>query len=687
MRYLMVAICLLAPVLALAQDDAGELLKNPGFDVDENKDGLPDGWSCSDKVIRRQEIQAFGGNYEIVSLPGSYVLATQDVALKPGQQYNLTMRMRGEGGALGGALILHGATKPTREFSIVWNLEPGGTYENYVATFKAPDPACRLYIYNVARKGTIYYDRVSLREGSPDQLIVQQLSIAKIDRPIGEPPVTEHIPYGRNLAGGPLKTFIALRSFRHMREVTELGQRVDLDCDVLNAGYDGDETVSETGRRMMQRLDDSFYEVYLVGSRLGPAALKTIQARVQKGAGLVVLEGFGQTGKFLDVKQLADAPADHVVLRGVPWDVMPPGIMTGMQTGQLGQGRVVRLNFPIDACRVWGLIPIGLKYDDWIGRQWTYWDGWLSLLGRAMLWAARGPADSSPRRPAGPPAGAQVIYRSARELRFDGPNLRLAPRTVALDAQGRPQLQAPAELPAGAVLADVMLRDKDGKTVDWTTQLISTPQQARIVELQPESPTVKPGDPVKLTVKLAVDKPADVTVEGRLIDAFGRQEAIGSLTQTGATGEPTVTLVLPLARPLGVHHKAFVRVLVGGREQDSRWAPVRVPELGPKLANADFLATPWGPGGFPSALGLLADRTRELGLNGEFCVNQYLAGEHGMLVAGYCSGAGAFRESSHPGDMRKMCLRDPAVVEKYTTAAKEAAAMQAPDGPYAVGIT
>ena len=286
MRVLLLLTCLLLPVLVCAQNE-GELLKNPGFDLDENKDGIPDGWSTNDKTTRRQEVQAFSGNYELVSLPGTYVLATQDVTLKPGQQYNLTMRIRGEGGAMGGALVLHGPTAPTREFSIVWNLEVGDKYENYVASFKAPDAACCLYIYNVARQGTIYYDSVSLREGSPDQLIVQQLSLPKIDRPIEEPPVTEHIPYGRNLAGGPLKTFIALRSFRHMREVVELAQRLDLDYDVLNAGTDGDEAVSETGRRMMQRLGDGFYEVYLVSSKLSPAATQDHQGtrRAGRGAG------------------------------------------------------------------------------------------------------------------------------------------------------------------------------------------------------------------------------------------------------------------------------------------------------------------------------------------------------------------------------------------------------------------
>lgn len=677
---LLLILCLLLPVCALAQDE-GELLKNPGFDIDADGDNVADHWSSSANAIRRQEVQAFSGNYELVSLPGAYVLATQDTPLKKGQQYNLRLRLRCEGGAMGGALLLHGPERPTREFSIVWNIEGSDKYEDFIATFTAPDPVCRLYIYNVARKGTIYYDSLSLREGSPDQLIVQQFSIPKIDRPLDEPPVTPHIPYARPLSGGPLKTFVALRSFRSMREVTELGQRIEMDADVLNCGYEGDEVVSETARRMMQRLDEDFYEVYLVSSKTSAPAVKAIKERVEKGAGLVVIEGFGQAGKFLDTKSLTEAPADHPVLRGVPFELMPQGMLTSAQVGQLGKGRVVRLNFPYTTCRVWGLIPIGLKSEDWQSRQWDYWEGWLSLLGKAMLWAGRGEAQTQP-------ATAQVIYRSGREIRFNGPNLRLPPQAVAVDAQGQVALKAPAELPAGPVLADVMLRDKDGRTVDWRTEIIKAPQQASIMGLEAGSLTVAPGEPVALALTVSAPAAVDVTVEATLIDAFGRNVSAHRSAQKLATGESIIKLALPLPNPICVHHKAFVRVLAGNREQDSAWVAVRVPELGAKLAAADFVATTWGPGTLhPLCMDLLGAQTRALDLNSEFAINGFIAGEHGMLNAGYAGGSGAFRETSHGGDVRTQCLSDPAVVEKYTTAAKEIAPDQALEGLYAAGIT
>lgn len=665
---------------AVVAQETGELLQNPGFDIDENKDNLPDGWTTSSQQIRRQEVQAFSGNYEIVSLPGVYVLATQDITLKPGQLYHLRMRIRGEGGAVGGALIVQGLSRPEREYPIVWNVEVGESYEDYIAAFTAPNPACRLYIYNVSRQGTIYYDYVSLQEGSPDELIVQQLSLPKIDRPLESPPETEHISYGHPLAHGPLKTFIALRSFRHLREAIELAQRLDLDYDVLHMGYEGNEATSETGRRVMKRLAENDYEVYLVAARLSAAAIRTIQKRVERGAGLVVLEGFGQAEKLVALETLTEAPSNHFLRSGVPWEFLPQGFLSALQIGRLGQGRVVRLVFPMESCRVWGLIPVGLKYEDWIGRQWAYWEGWLSLLSKALLWAARG-------EPQGRPDSARVVYRSARELRFDGPWLRLPPQPVPLDAQGRPLLKVPSTLAAGPVLADVFYQDREGRILDWATEILPSPQQAQIAALALKSPTIIRGEPVELAVNLKAARPVMASVEGRLIDAFGRLVSRQIVPVRLRMGSQKILVRLPLPLPLCVHHKAFVRVLVNNKEQDSRWAPVRVPAMGPWLAAQDFVAMPWGPGGFPLATGVLAEQTRELGINGEFAVNPYVASERGFLTAGYTGSGWAFREEPHSGDVRRHCLNDPAVIEKYTQEAKEAAAAQAPEGPFAVGIT
>ena len=76
------------------------------------------------------------------------------------------------------------------------------TYEEIVRTFIAPNPVARLYIYNVARtKGTVYYDYVSIRQGGPDRVIIPQLSLRRIDRPLEPPPQRRHIDWASPLPG------------------------------------------------------------------------------------------------------------------------------------------------------------------------------------------------------------------------------------------------------------------------------------------------------------------------------------------------------------------------------------------------------------------------------------------------------------------------------------------------------
>ena len=131
-------------IAACAQDVPGEVLKNPGFDEGAPGKDLPAGWSASPKHIRWREKVFMGKDYEIISQPGAYVLATQDIRLKPKQRYTITLTLKGEGGALGGALIVHGPDKPTREMPILWNIQPTSEYEKYVGTFTAIGKGCRI---------------------------------------------------------------------------------------------------------------------------------------------------------------------------------------------------------------------------------------------------------------------------------------------------------------------------------------------------------------------------------------------------------------------------------------------------------------------------------------------------------------------------------------------------------------
>ncbi|MBT3377685.1 MAG: hypothetical protein HN742_42120 [Lentisphaerae bacterium] len=696
-------VALLLATCAQAQvESPGELLKNPGFDTQSADGTLPAHWNTTtDRVLWRERVY-MSQDYEIVSKAPTYVLATQDIQLKKGQTYTLTVNCRGENGAVIGALIVHGETKVHREMPLIWNAEPTADYEDHVRTFVAPNPKARLFLYNIAKtQGTICYNHVSLREGEPDVPVISQLSFRKIDRPLTPPPTTPHIPWATPLTGGPLKAFITLRNFRCLRQVVELQQRLDLDCDVIHTGASGNECSSETGRRAMKRLTDEFYEVYVVPSRVPAPLRKAIQERVEKGAGLVIIEGFARTRELLDAKALHSAPQDHPLRQGIPWESLPHNTLEDIETGVLGKGRVVRLSFPRERGRVWGLMPYGHKLTAYRTRQFEYWEYWEALFAKAFCWAAGRETRASlslvstaPRsailqaQDSPPDATASVICRSAREIRFDGPMLRWEPTDHPIK-NGRLKLTIPAAMPAGEVLIDTVIKDAQGGVSGWHSLATRLPQKVTIRELTPEQ-TVSNGDgAIELSAELSAPTICRVILETSLIDAFGRRVVQSVTEHSVGTTAQRIPILLSPPTPICVHHKAFVRALADGREQDSRWVTVLFPDVGREAVDADFVAMPWGPGmSHPVTAEAYRARTRELGLNGEFARTPYLTTEGGLLAAGYIGGMHMFRENRNTGTgIRSRCLSDPEQIAQHVRRAREAAGEQQPYGLFAVGIT
>jgi hypothetical protein len=681
----------------------GELLTNSGFNHDADGNLLPDGWSIGANAAGWRETTYLSRDYEIFSKPGAYVLATQPVRLKPGQRYTLELRLKGSGGGLGGVLIVHGKDKPTREMPILWNIDPTDTYERYAATFVAPNPVASLYLYNVARQGTVCYDHVSLREGSPDRPFISTLTLKSIDRPEAAPVATRHIAWASPLAGGPIKACFTLRTFLCSGDLAGLAQRLELDYDAVHTGYEGDESVSDTARRATRRLDDAYYEVYVVSSRTTDVLAKTIRQRVEAGAGLVVLEGFGQASKYAPLGLWHEVDRWHALRDGIPWDLIPEKILASIQTAHLGRGRAVRLVFPIDKSRVWGLLPSENSLDAYKSRQCEYWEWWHALLAKAIAWAAKRetPARMRVERATAEridvdvddaPAGARLrlVVRSGREIRLDGPLLRLPPQEIALNAQGRASIPIPAALPCGTVIADTVLVDARGASLAWASFSTEVPQRVEIQQVVADRDTYGAGDAASLAVMLAASEPVQATIEARLIDAFGRVVSASERKERLGRGQRALTCSLVLRDPLCVHHRGMVRVLVDGREQDSQWADVLVPEVGPAVAAADFLATAWAPGmTHPALLAEFSRQTRQLGFNSEFASSLYAVSEHGVPSGGYMDPPeGIFRlEKPSAGGIRPKCLSNPAVVERYTSSARDAALRQRPLGMAAVGIT
>ena len=687
-RTLWCALFWLAPWLG------AELLTNPGFDLDADGNGLPDGWNCAAERVVWQELVYMSHNYSLTSRPGTYVVATQDVTLEPGKEYTVRLRCRTEDGGLAGVLLLHGPDRPRREKPLLWNVRADGEFLEQARTFVAPDPACRVYLYNVAKsKGKATYDMVSLIEGRPDHTIVSQLSFREIDRPLGEPVVTPHTPWARPLAGGPLRALVTLRSFRCLREVTEFRQRLELDADVLDTGYAGAECVSQTATRTMERLREDAYEVYVVPSRLGDMLAKDIRTRVEEGAGLVLIEGFARPASILEPKILAAAPPEHPLRAVVPLEKSPEGTaLREILVGSLGKGRVVLLRFDPEKCRVWGLIPTpsGALQSAYLNRQFAHWEWWYALLAECTRWAARG--DSEARIEAAELAdneiriratGARlrVVLRSAREIRWDTPGFVTEAREIPLVA-GHAVLALPDGWPAGETFVEATLLAPDGGALSWRALTVTTPQAASLAE-----PEILENTPALVRLGLAGTASSPATLSARLLDPHGRE--LDAWERNLVPGTFAERAELRPGTPLAVGLRVEARVLAGSREQDRRWRLLYRPEVARQKAAEDFVAMPWGPGMcHPAIRQDYARVTAGLGLNAEFAQVPAYVADSGMFGAGYIGGMGMFREDRHlPDGIRRRCLNDPAVQEEMLAKARENAPTQREQGIFAVGIT
>jgi len=220
--------------------------------------------------------------------------------------------------------------------------------------------------------------------------------------------------WGTPLAGGPLRALFSIYVYRTVREVVELAQRMELDYDVIEGGYRGDSLSSPDGRRIMRRMDEGAYEVYVIASRLDARLEEEIRAKVEAGAGLVVISGFGRLGNYCELDELEPVAPDHYLMRDLPWEYMPAHILNEVRVGQIGAGRVVWLNFPTDVSRVWGLMPVENDHAAWMSREMRWWEYWFGFIGRAIYYAARGESgielsrDEDGLHVTGAPPGATV---------------------------------------------------------------------------------------------------------------------------------------------------------------------------------------------------------------------------------------------------------------------------------------
>ncbi|MCC7490748.1 MAG: beta-galactosidase [Fimbriimonadaceae bacterium] len=614
--------------------------------------GAPAGWSCDPQAARRQPV---GAGWELVSRPGAYVLAAQELTLQAAAVYTLTLTVRGDAAGRAGALLLQGAG---RETYLLWDQPVDAAPRTLTRVFTAPAAAVRLLLYNVARTGEVAYRQVTLEPGRPSWPVVRELRFPALHSPSGPPPETPHVPWLRPLPGGPLRAVAALAEYRAAREWLELAQRVELDLDLLNVA--GDDLASATAERVQERLKRGQVDVLLVNARLPEVLRRCAAERLAEGGGVVLFEGRARREELPAELVWRDVAADHALLRDLPWEQLAAGLRPSVQIAEPAAGRAVRLRWDPAQVRLHGCWPVLLDSSDWEQRQFHYWEYPLALAARAVAWAGGRLGEGRLRLAEGrlqatglpPRTRCEVRPRSLREVRCGEPDRQFEASQVVL---GEPWQPADAWSAGPALLA---VRALDARGAVLASAALPWPRRAP-GELQAVAVTpavAQPGETVRVTVEVAATGPTVLQVS--LNDAHQRRYAAATARLAGA-GQATVEL--PLARSSTALSKVAVLLTTpAGRELDYGWRNVVVPALNHQAAWAEWQVTGWGEQAPPALSQQFNARLREIGWNGKFEGDSYGALEAGLFPSRSAGLPGLYPAAPRPDGVRAAgCLSDP----------------------------
>lgn len=358
--------------------------------------------------------------------------------------------------------------------------------------------------------------------------------------------------YGVNRSGKRLKALV-LCVARGMREIVELKQRMDLDVDTsLLAEYYPNEACYDYGRLISKELlrkrvlkffkpEKSPYDVVIVSGAIWKLLGKFMAQRVREwteaGTGLIVVGPTDKSEAPWDILPVArpggvrrigwDKPISHPITNGLPHALLPvtpfwncdakgltiatAGKKPAIVVGTHGKGRTVAVMYKVNGYR--GRANTGLTppYMELSAQEFRvdYWEYYHSMLAKAILWAANvepqvsiaqfdvaQPLDLAAGRThyikctlaAKQPRVVKITYRTHRGLaqRTDEMLMELLP--VADKAVIGLPLYA-HNLRAGPNMLDVWIKDEKGRTIDWTSTIITAkaPMEIKSVKLAKKS--------------------------------------------------------------------------------------------------------------------------------------------------------------------------------------------------------
>jgi hypothetical protein len=411
--------------------------------------------------------------------------------------------------------------------------------------------------------------------------------------------VTPHIKWAKPYVRGPVRVLF-LVSFDMQREVVELHQRLDMRYHAPTYVKYGNRWSSATQYRNRLKpeaviehtarlLDENEYDTIVIAgvewAALGSAVRQRIMKRVEAGAGLVLCLDPEQVGNLPDMQKLAQMQGftpgpggrkvdehsqleltgekmgrlvtarDHFITAGVPFETLPPvnyfpyanarRVLVKsedgdpvMAIGRHGQGRIVQLTWSNPD--YWGGTCAITPAVDPTGIHYRYWEYFLSLVSRAIVWSADKLPDVMIREMSATDDAIRVKLANTRTAEGFAPRdtVDVTVRATIYDMDHRPHAEleqsarieagnkttvalAPAsQLLPGRYLVDVIVSN-GGRVENWATTLLKIESEVTIDKVTLNRNRYAPGETVHVSVSVAGDA-ANAVARLELSDTFDR---------------------------------------------------------------------------------------------------------------------------------------------------------------------
>lgn len=405
--------------------------------------------------------------------------------------------------------------------------------------------------------------------------------------------VSPHITWARPYAGGKIRAlFIVPRGTA--REVIEIAQRLDLDYRVVmtlsdtelgwtsaSSGYAIADGISQ--EEMVAELRDALagdYDVIVTGHLswdiFPREQLYELMRKVRDGTGLVhSYQRFGRN-QYADLLFTKPLVQDDYVAAGVPWHALPVwrdlGIDRVLELRQFGAGRMALLDQGTRKPRFLFLSPAAEDTD--LSWREVHYEYYMSLAAKAIIWAAR---KDLPVRITEIGIGADSVARAQLAgtrltAQIAGEAGALAADLVVRDEDGAQHLTRHGEvtgptlsfdlapLPAGNYFADLWLTS-GGQTVAWGSTAFTVTSDPAIASVTIDGSPARPGDTVTAQVALTGTVPAGARLTVEAIDNLGR--TIARKYQTLRAGQLAAAVPFRVSNPLALSADVRVELRVG----------------------------------------------------------------------------------------------------------------------------